>query len=221
MDSPRSFNPDRYSPVKPDVILRLPEGNSRTFWMASTLGRFLRLDGSSDRLQSAREAAGTLVSAKRRAVILEALDLGVRQWQRLTKDWERRGLAHRCGRGTVFLFAHSQLGECPACHAEILVEEGPVPSPRWNRGKGFGSTRHDASHQGDMVRRITRTNTSLEGALMRRVPGTDQLHPPNRSLPRDEVGLGEEVPVQRPSESSIEIRRDRESNASPVLEGGD
>ena len=35
-----AFDPERFSPIKPDVILRLPEGNARTFWMAS------RLDGS-------------------------------------------------------------------------------------------------------------------------------------------------------------------------------
>ena len=218
---PRAFDPERFSPMKPDVILRLPEGNARTFWMASTLGRFLRLDGSSDRLQSAKDAAGTLVTAKRRAVILEALVLGLRQWQRLTKDWERRGLAHRCERGTVFLFAHSHLGECPACHATILMEEGPTPSPRWNRGAGFGSTRHDASPERDMMRRVTRTNTSREGALIRRGSGTNELHPPNRSLPRDEVGVGEEVAVQEPSEGPTESRRDRESDAASVPEGGE
>jgi hypothetical protein len=204
----RPFDPERFSPIKPDVILRLPEGNARTFWIASTLGRFLRLDGSSDRLQSAKDAAGTLVTPSRRAVILQALDLGLRQWQRLTKDWERRGLAHRCGRGTVFLFAHSHLGECPACHREILVDSDlrAAPSPRRNRGAGFGK-RHDASRQSDMMRRLTRTTTSHEGALERRVSGTNALHPSNRSLPRDEVGLEDRQRssgLQGSSEGSLE-----------------
>jgi hypothetical protein len=222
VDSPRPFDPDRYSPIKPDVILRLPEGNARTFWIASTLGRFLRLDGSSERLQSGKEAAGTLVTPNRRAVILATLDLGVRQWQRLTKDWERRGLAHRCGRGTAFLFAHSHLGECPACHREILVDSDllTAPSPRRNRG-GFGK-RHDASRQSDMMRRLTRTTTSHEGALERRVSGTNELHPSNRSLPRDEVGLEDpqgSSDLQGSSEWSWEDRRDRVRSRTRLGDG--
>jgi hypothetical protein len=61
----RLFDPERYSPVRIDAILRLPSGTTQAFWIASTLGRFLRFDGGSERLRSAKEAAGTLVTPKK------------------------------------------------------------------------------------------------------------------------------------------------------------
>lgn len=133
----RPYDPERFSPVHPEVVLRLPESNARTFWIASTLGRFLRVDGGSERLQSAKEAAGTLVTRDRAALVRQVLDISPRRWRALVADWSQRGLAHRCESGSVFLFSHAMASACPACHAELLVEQLPR-SPRRDRGAGFG-----------------------------------------------------------------------------------
>jgi hypothetical protein len=64
----RLFNPDRFSPVHPEVVLRLPEGSTRTFWLASMLGSYLKWEapGGGFRVQrkpQERWLAGGLLSA--------------------------------------------------------------------------------------------------------------------------------------------------------------
>jgi hypothetical protein len=129
----RLFDMARYSPVSVQVLLRLPESNCRAFVVASALGRFLRSDGSWEQLRSGKDAAGTLVTKRRRGVILAALGISAVRWRHLCLDWERRYVAHRCAPGTVFLFTHALYEECPACHAEILADHVP-PSPHRERG---------------------------------------------------------------------------------------
>jgi hypothetical protein len=181
------FDPERFSPAHPDVVLRLPESSARAFWLASMLGRFLLADGSSRKPSKAEPAVGTLVTATRRTLVLSELGIGLRRWQKLVADWERRLIAHRCTPGSVFLFAHSTLDECPACHAEILVTERP-PSPRRSRGDGFAE-RTDRSPQSELIVRSERTRSSPQGALDVRSVGTKLPHPSNGSLPRGEVGI--------------------------------
>jgi hypothetical protein len=205
----RLFDPERFSPAHPDVVLRLPEGSARAFWLASQLGRFIRTDGSSYELKSVAQAAGTLVTVKRRGLVLSELGIGVRRWEQLIKDWEARLIAHRCSPGSVFLFAHSTLDECPACHAELLVTEAP-PSPRRDRGEGFAE-RRDTSPQSEELLRSERTTPSPQAALSLRPTGTKTSHLSNGYLPRDEVGLRTTtVQIERERQRQLEaLEKDR------------
>jgi hypothetical protein len=182
----RLFDPERYSPVRIDAILRLPSGTTQAFWIASTLGSFLRLDGSSDRLKGGRDASGTLVRPRRRAVILKVLGISDRHWRRLVEDWERRNIAHACGRGTVFLFAHALLDTCPACHAYVEVAEMPPP-PKRRRGAGFGQ---ELSGQADESCPESGTNMSGRPVQTRPVSGTNLPHQEDRVQQEVEVGMG-------------------------------
>jgi hypothetical protein len=159
------FDPNRYSPVSAEVMLKLPAGNTRAFMVASALGWFKDAEGSPDRIRSGREAAGSLVTPRRLPVILHALQLGQRQWQRYVTDWCGRYVAHRCTPGSVFLFTHSLYLNCPACKAEILADHAP-PKPNPERGQGFAASHHDA--ESVVVRRSERTITTQGGALSRR-----------------------------------------------------
>lgn len=91
----RPFDLDRYSPVLAEVMLSLAPGNVRAFMVASALGWFKDAAGSSERIRSGREAAGSLVTANRLPRILAALQLGNRQWQRYVTDWCQRYVAER------------------------------------------------------------------------------------------------------------------------------
>jgi len=150
--------------------------------MASVLGRFLDWEGSSNRLRSAKDAAGTLVTAKRRSLILRELGIGLRRWEQYTEDWERRYVAHRCSRGTVFLFAIPLLEECPACHTGMSVEH---PAPASSQPGGPGRTRRDSSGQGEGILRIGRKDPSGGVERILRIPGTEPTHSTDRVLPRD------------------------------------
>lgn len=99
-----------------------------SFIVAAALGSFLHGNGSSERLRSGRDAAGSLITPRKLLAVLEALKITERHWRRLTADWEDRYIAHRCGPGKVFLFTQPLLSECPACHAEIPVTKTPVAS---------------------------------------------------------------------------------------------
>jgi hypothetical protein len=136
------FDASRYSAVSVGVMLKLPESNARSFMVAAALGRFLRLDGSSDRVRGGKDVGGTLVTGRHRPAILEALGIDARRWRRLTEDWEARYVAHRCGkhgrgpRGAVFLFAQWLYAKCPACHVPLYVN-GLPPAAQRARGLGF------------------------------------------------------------------------------------
>jgi hypothetical protein len=131
------FNPNRYSPVSAAVMFQLPESNARSFMIASALGPWLDIDGTRKQLRSGKEAGGTLIRRRERRVILVALGIDERRWRQLVIDWERRYVAHRCGPGTVFLFAKWLEDECSACHAEILHDGALPPGPDRARGVGF------------------------------------------------------------------------------------
>jgi hypothetical protein len=135
----RLFDPTRYSPVSTAILQRLPGGNVKAFVIGAALGSWLDLSGSDRRLQSGRDASGTLITSRRLPAILQALGINERAWREFPKDWEARGIAHRCSPGTVFLFAVPLWEECPACHKELLLPPREPPSWRAKRGPGFAA----------------------------------------------------------------------------------
>lgn len=135
----RLFDPTRYSPVSTAILQRLPGGNVKAFVIGAALGSWLDLSGSDRRLQSGRDASGILITPRRLPAILQALGISERAWREFPRDWEACGVAHRCSRGTVFLFAVPLWEECPACHKELLLPGGEPPSWRAKRGPGFAA----------------------------------------------------------------------------------
>jgi hypothetical protein len=225
MDSPRPFDPDRYSPVRVSTLMRLPESNARSFMIASALGNILDGDGTRNSLKSAKDATGVVISEKRRDVILEQLGIGLRRWRRLVHDWELRYLAHRCSPGVVVLFTKPFLQECPACHVEISGT-GETPSPIRPKPRGRPFARHTPTSTADVPLVVPRSDANSTARAARIVPssGTNAPHPNRGVAMRDEEGMEEEVAVQRPSEvleeGSVGNRRVRESEVWPIPEGG-
>jgi hypothetical protein len=138
----RLFDDTRYSPVSVAIYQLLPESNARAFAIASALGSYRDESGSSDRLRSGRQAAGSLVSSRRLPIVLAALGVSDRQWRRYVQQWIKLYAAHRCmpGSGSVFLFARPELTECPSCHVEIEIRNVPEyqkqkKKPRDPRGR--------------------------------------------------------------------------------------
>lgn len=189
----------RYSPVTAAALLHLPDSNAKCFAVASALGTFLDFDGSSRRLRSGRDAAGTLITSRRREVVLEVLDVSPRRWRELVADWESRYLAHRCERGLVFLFARPLYESCPACHAELLTEKIPRPA-RLNRGRGFAES--DVISAAHMTRSppLNGTSTAAPAALPPPFLATDAPQEETGLLLRE--GLGEEGSALDLEESS-------------------
>jgi hypothetical protein len=162
----RIFNPDRFSPVHPEVVLRLPEGSTRTLWLASMLGSYLKWDGSRRPLRSVEEASGTFVSKRVAKRVREILVITTRRWQQLTLEWERLGIAHRCGSSEVFIFTRVLLQECPACNGLVLLDDG---------------IRNRRSSRGETSLRTTRNSPSHEGEEALRILGTEVTHPKSGS----------------------------------------
>lgn len=179
-EQPRLFDPERFSPAHPDVILRLPAGSTRAFWLASTLGTFLDIDGTTRSPRSSKETSGTLVNPRRRKLIMGQLDILPRHWRKYVKDWESRYIAHHCGPGTVFLFAHVLPEQCIACHADIEFPEY-APKPKKARGPGF---------RGVQSGPLSGTNRTSPPAHTGPPLGTTAAHLENRSNKGMEEGDG-------------------------------
>jgi hypothetical protein len=128
---PELIHLDRSSPSSVAVLLRLPEGNARSFVVASALGRFFDHEGSFNTARSLKEIGGSFIGPTQRQRVLRALDINARRWRDLVADWEKRYVAHRCGPGGVALFVSPLLDACPICNAYLeIVEVAPSPSAR-------------------------------------------------------------------------------------------
>lgn len=126
---------ERSSPASVMTILRLPEGNARSFMVASALGRFCRQDGSFGEVRSIRDIGGSFIGPRQRGRVLQALGIKPRRWRTLVTDWESRYVAHRCGPGGVVLFVRPLLDTCPVCNAFIEITDAP-PNPSARRKSG-------------------------------------------------------------------------------------
>jgi hypothetical protein len=178
-DQPRLFDPDRFSPATVAVLLRLPESSARAFQVASALGRFLDGEGTARSTRSAKETSGTLIPSSGvhgRQVILSALDITVRSWNRFVTDFAERYIAHRCGRGTVFLFTTPMQNPCPACKQDIPFDHEHKRA-RPPRGTGFARPNGTTSvPQKDRMRPETGTGTSQPLAQLRPVLSAKSEH---------------------------------------------
>lgn len=130
----RLFNPERYSPVTVGVWIRLPASSARAFAIASSLGKIIRRDSPDSpflSIRSYKEAAGVFIGPKQRTGIKGVLDIESRQWRRLTTEWVKLYVAHRCARQIICLFVRPLEEVCPYCNAEIPLEpSGHDPTPK-------------------------------------------------------------------------------------------
>jgi hypothetical protein len=200
----RLFNPDRYAPTTVAALLRLPEGNARSFVAASALGRIVRSDGTFGSLRSARDAGGTTIGPRERTRILTTLGIGERRWRQLVDDWERRYIAHRCKGGTVCLFARPMPATCPACHSTISFPAMP-PSTTPRRVQ-TGST-PAAQPAGVLPSRGTRTAAQGERGLPLSV--AEGAHPKSGAERRDEEGVAAPGSILRDATPSTPSDRER------------
>ena len=178
---------DRSPPSSVATLLRLPEGNARSFVVASALGRFFDHDGSFKEVRSLKEIGGSFVGHRQRQRVLQALRIKDRRWQQLITDWESRYVAHRCGPGGVALFAKPLLDRCPICNVYIeVIEMAPDPAARRKRS--------GTAPQSAAALRSKRTNIAPESAPTLRPVGTEPTHPISGDLLGDrerdrELGL--------------------------------
>jgi hypothetical protein len=161
---------DRSPPSSVAVLLRLPEGNARSFVVASALGRFCRHDGTFAEVRSIKDIGGSFIGPRQRGRVLQALGIKERRWQPLVTDWESRYVAHRCGPGGVVLFVRPLLDTCPVCNAYIEITDTP-PNPAARR------RRTGTAPQSAELLRSRRTNTADGGAPILRPVGTEPAHP--------------------------------------------
>jgi hypothetical protein len=216
---------DRWASIRVATLLRLPDGNVRAFMVAASIGSILDENGTTNQLRNAAKSPGVLVTKKRAIRIRQMLGISPQRWRAYVADWTDRYVAHRCSPGVVVLFTRPFLDECPACRK---YTEGPgkrkatiIAKPR---GRPFQESAADASAETPQ-RQALRAANRFAGAPQRQaVLSTSKDTPKDRVAMRGERRSGEEVAVQRPSagsrEGSRESRRERESEAWPVPEGG-
>lgn len=186
----------RYSPMTVAVMLQLPSSSARDFLVASALGRFVHKDDPRRPLRSGKDAGGTEITLKHRDDILQNLGLEVRRWFQLCEQWESKGLAHRCRRGVICLFATTVPERCPACGAGIMgfmSEPGPAIAQLENGNSRIIAVETRASLQSRS--RITAVETS-ETRESLRFSHTDSEQGASGSQRGDAVGLGEDLSLE-------------------------
>jgi hypothetical protein len=116
------------------VMLAISNGH-KAFWVASALG-------DQRDLTTAVTPFGTKVTGAYRRRVLEALAITESTWERHVAGWLKDGVAHRCKRATVFLYA-DLFDSCPLCGQP--TGSAPRPRPRNKRAvKGAPSTSPNA-----------------------------------------------------------------------------
>jgi hypothetical protein len=162
---------DRSSPSSVAAVLRLPEGNARSFVVASALGRFCRHDGTFAEVRSIKDIGGSFIGPRQRGRVLQALGIKERRWRELVTDWESRYVAHRCGPGGVVLFVRPLLDICPVCNAYIEITDTP-PHPSARRRSGSSTAAQTA-----VVVPSIGINTAGGAAPTVPLVGTEPTHP--------------------------------------------
>jgi hypothetical protein len=119
---------DRFAPLTKLAAKRCPVGSFRLLWFASATGRAMRTDRTFAPIGPGGRSLGVQVDKKMRQRILEELGLSDKTWQNAAIVWVARRLAHRCRRGTLFIFIEPQDGlaaTCPACLSPLARQVSP------------------------------------------------------------------------------------------------
>jgi hypothetical protein len=126
----RLFELKRFSPARLGVILILPASSTRSFMVASALGRSMRRDSTYQPLRHGQDVIGVSVGKKQRTHIRAMLGIKPREWRRLVSEWVKLGAAHRCSRDELALFIEPLEPVCPICKADIELEAAVSLPPK-------------------------------------------------------------------------------------------
>jgi hypothetical protein len=127
----RLFNPDRFSPVTLAVWMMLPPSSTRTFAVATCIGKALRRDSTFRPLRHGKDVIGVVIQRGQRRAIERELRMSSGTWRKLVSRWASLNIAHRCARETVCLFVRPFEDPCPYCK-----EEAPLGIPAEKRDPG-------------------------------------------------------------------------------------
>jgi hypothetical protein len=108
----------RFDPTSVAVKLLLPDSFTRTHGIAAALGREMRKDGTFGSLRHGKDGVGVLIGPTQRKRICAVLDIGMDYFSDFARECERLGIAHRCRRGTLFLWLEPLMERCPGCGEE-------------------------------------------------------------------------------------------------------
>jgi hypothetical protein len=186
-DQEQLFDPARYSPASVAVLMRLPASNARAFVIASALGSIRGEAGHDRPLRSGKDASGTLITSRKLKVILAAIGINRRQWQKHLLDWEARYVAHHCARDAVFLFVSPNPTECPMCHREIEYDHKPPPIKQSPRG---AAKRTNRVTEGALIGDFRRRKSAPEGVAAVRQSEREPDTPSKRFLQGLDSGVG-------------------------------
>jgi hypothetical protein len=133
------FPLSKYSPVGLDILLRLPSDSSRSFVVASALGRYLSITGGREYVHSQRRIAAVIVESKHRKAILSVLGISKSQLSNQIKEWRARGCAHACT-PRVFTILVRDVRVSPLCRCSLLNEQTTSNSSLLNEQVPPGSS---------------------------------------------------------------------------------
>jgi hypothetical protein len=112
----RLFPIAKFSPVGLDIWLKMPPNAQRDYAVATTLGRYLPVNGGRAHVYSQRQIAAVILEPKHRRAVRETLEKSAQHLSNLMTDWESWGVAHRCSRAAWTLYVR-QGDACPACRS--------------------------------------------------------------------------------------------------------
>ncbi len=137
---------DRCPPVPLRILRILPDGSTRMYCTAAAEGRAMRPDGSFDALGPGTRPVGVRVTKVHRDRVLERLGIKERRWRQAVQEWVGLGLAHRCGKGILFLLlaptnSWSPEVSCPGCSGTLTAAEAALSLP--HNGTLSAANRHE------------------------------------------------------------------------------
>jgi hypothetical protein len=117
----------RFDPTGVAVKLLMPTGFARTHAIAAALGREKRRDGTYGSLRNGKDGVGVLVGPTQRKRICAVLNVTPDHFSDFARGCERLAVAHRCQRGTLFLWLEPFMELCPGCGEEVRLSAGNEP----------------------------------------------------------------------------------------------
>jgi hypothetical protein len=121
------FPLSRYSPVGLDILLKLPPDSSRSFVVASALGRFVSISGGREHVYSQRHITAVIVETRHRKAILSVLGISSNTLTNQIREWRERGIAHACSQRLLTIFVREST-RCPVCKSTLLNVVSPSES---------------------------------------------------------------------------------------------
>ena len=114
----------RFDPTGVAVKLLMAESFARTHAVAAALGREKRRDGTYGTLRNGKDGVGVLIGPTQRKRVCAVLDITPDYFSDFARECVKLNIAHRCQRGTLFLWLAPHLELCPGCGEEVRLSAG-------------------------------------------------------------------------------------------------